>query len=102
MCCFEIVNISKLLHTFSVRKILGLRLFSEDDNGDHNDKRWALSVTDKGYEVLCLSQITLYQQLKGNKLDFRKAMQPELSREFYKDFLVEIRKQYKPELIKGN
>lgn len=81
---------------FSVRKILNLKLF-----GDSDDKRWSLSVIDKGYEVLCLSQITLYQTLKGNKLDFRHAMQPELSREFYKEFLIEIRKQYHPELIKG-
>jgi len=34
------------------KKILNLRLF-EDDNG----KSWNKSVLDKGYEVLCISQV---------------------------------------------
>lgn len=84
---------------YIVRKILSLRLFSSDDE-DHYDHRWSHNVMEKGFEVLCLSQITLYQTLKGNKLDFRHAMQPELSKEFYRDFLTEIRKRYKSELIK--
>lgn len=81
---------------FRVRKILNLRLFD-----DENDKHWSLNVMDKGFEVLCLSQITLYHTLKGNKLDFHHAMKPELSQEFYKQFIGALREQYKPDLIKG-
>lgn len=80
---------------YIIRKILNLKLFCDD-----KDHRWLDSVVDKGYEILCLSQITLYHTLKSNKLDFRQAMSPELSKDFYKDFLAEIRKRYKPELVK--
>jgi D-Tyr-tRNA(Tyr) deacylase len=31
---------------------------------------------DKGYEVLLVSQFTLYGRLKGNKADFTRAMPP--------------------------
>ncbi|ROT74283.1 D-tyrosyl-tRNA(Tyr) deacylase 1 [Penaeus vannamei] len=54
---------------FMVRKILNTRLF-EDGNG----KRWQLGVKDAGLEILCVSQFTLYCELKGNKPDYRHAM----------------------------
>jgi D-tyrosyl-tRNA(Tyr) deacylase len=78
------------------RKILSTRIF-EDDKG----KRWNLSVKDKGYEILCISQFTLYHVLKGNKLDFHNAMAAEKSEAFYQEFLSLMRAQYQAELIKG-
>nr|XP_005992972.1 PREDICTED: D-tyrosyl-tRNA(Tyr) deacylase 1 isoform X2 [Latimeria chalumnae] len=81
---------------YMVRKILNLRLF-EDENGKH----WCKSVMDKQYEVLCVSQFTLLCTLKGNKPDYHMAMPAEQSEPFYKDFLEQLRKTYKPELIKG-
>lgn len=56
---------------------------------------------DKQYEILCISQFTLYHVLKGNKLDFHRAMPANESEPFYKNFLNELGKNYKPELIKG-
>ena len=35
-----------------MRKILNLRIFDDDDG-----KRWMKSVTDKQYEILCVSQV---------------------------------------------
>uniref|UniRef100_H3ACJ5 D-aminoacyl-tRNA deacylase n=1 Tax=Latimeria chalumnae TaxID=7897 RepID=H3ACJ5_LATCH len=81
---------------YMVRKILNLRLF-EDENGKH----WCKSVMDKQYEVLCVSQFTLLCTLKGNKPDYHMAMPAEQSEPFYKDFLEQLRKTYKPELIKA-
>lgn len=78
------------------RKILNTRIF-EDDKG----KRWNLSVKDKGYEILCISQFTLYHVLKGNKLDFHNAMAAEKSETFYQEFLSLLRAQYQADLIKG-
>ncbi|KAK7789035.1 hypothetical protein R5R35_006535 [Gryllus longicercus] len=78
-----------------VRKILNIRLF----NGE-NGKRWDVSVKEKGLEILCVSQFTLYHCLKGNKLDFRNAMTAENSEEFYQTFLMTLKSQYKPELVK--
>ncbi|XP_076033448.1 D-aminoacyl-tRNA deacylase [Oratosquilla oratoria] len=80
---------------YMVRKILNIRLF-EDTSG----KRWNLSVKDLGLEVLCISQFTLYCEMKGNKPDYRHAMGGDLSKEFYENFLTHMRGQYKPEKIK--
>ena len=81
---------------FRVRKILNLRLF-DDENG----RAWSKSVTDRGFEVLCVSQFTLQCILKGNKPDFHAAMPAELSQPFYNSLLESMRGAYKPELIKG-
>lgn len=56
---------------------------------------------DKKYEILCISQFTLYHILKGNKLDFHKAMPAQEAEHFYMNFLAELRKKYSPELVKG-
>lgn len=85
------------LHTYHrVRKILNTKLF--DGN---KDKRWGASVMDKKFEILCISQFTLYYVLKGNKLDFHRAMPAQESEPFYMNFLAELRKRYSPELVKG-
>ncbi|XP_065845053.1 D-aminoacyl-tRNA deacylase 1-like isoform X2 [Oscarella lobularis] len=79
---------------YIVRKVLNLRVF---DNGD---KRWSKSVTECGYEVLCVSQFTLQAVLKGNKPDFHLAMGSEESKPFYEEFLAKMRKSYEAEKIK--
>jgi D-tyrosyl-tRNA(Tyr) deacylase len=89
-------NIKNTVFIFRARKILGIRLF-EDERG----KRWNLSVKDKGYEILCISQFTLYHVLKGNKLDFHNAMATEKSEAFYQEFIGHMRAQYQADLIKG-
>lgn len=85
-------------HLFAhrVRKILNLRVF-EDDSGKH----WSKSVMDKQFEVLCVSQFTLQCVLKGSKPDFHLAMPAEQAEGFYNSFLEQLRKTYRPELIKG-
>lgn len=80
---------------YMVRKILNLRIFNDDDG-----KRWMKSVTDKQFEILCVSQFTLYAVLKGNKPDFHQAMASEQSQAFYQQFLMALRSKYNPELIK--
>ncbi|XP_076383304.1 D-aminoacyl-tRNA deacylase isoform X1 [Megalopta genalis] len=80
---------------YIVKKILNTKIF--DDN---NDKRWGANVMDKQYEILCISQFTLYHNLKGNRLDFHRAMPAQESEPFYNNFLAELGKNYKPELVK--
>jgi D-aminoacyl-tRNA deacylase len=74
---------------FISRKILNLRLWEDKDG-----KRWNKSVMDMKYEVLLVSQFTLYSVLKGNKPDFHKAMKPELSQEFFETFVKEMKSKY--------
>jgi len=79
---------------FIMRKILNMRIF-EDENGKH----WNKSVTDKKFEILLVSQFTLYGILKGNKPDFHYSMPSIESKPFYDNFVQQIRRNYAPELI---
>ncbi|XP_029031940.2 D-aminoacyl-tRNA deacylase 1-like isoform X4 [Osmia lignaria lignaria] len=80
---------------YIVKKVLNTKIFDGD-----NEKKWCASIVDKQYEILCISQFTLYHTLKGNRLDFHKAMSAQESEPFYNKFLAELGKSYKPELIK--
>jgi len=77
------------------RKLLSLRVF-EDEEG----RRWARGVRDSGLEILCVSQFTLYCQLKGNKPDYRHAMAGEPARELYQSLVDRLRAEYRPEKVK--
>ncbi|TKR77814.1 hypothetical protein L596_018722 [Steinernema carpocapsae] len=81
---------------YLVRKLVGIRLFSNEENG----KRWDKSAKDLGLEILCVSQFTLHATLKGNKPDFRRAMGPEEAPGVYADFLAQLKKAHKEDLIK--
>ena len=93
---FHVLYAICLLFVHRARKILSIRLW-EDESG----RRWARSVTDMQYEILCVSQFTLYYYLKGNKPDFHAAMPGSQSQEFYSSFLDIMRKLYDPSKIKG-
>ena len=60
------------------RKLAAVRLW-EDEAG----RRWARSAADLDYEILCVSQFTLYHTMKGNKPDFRQAMAGTESSQLY-------------------
>jgi hypothetical protein len=54
-----------------------------------------------GYEVLFVSQFTLYAQThKGNRPDFSKAMAPNEAKPMYDDFLTRARGDYREDRIK--
>ncbi|KPI94246.1 D-tyrosyl-tRNA(Tyr) deacylase 1 [Papilio xuthus] len=80
---------------YIVRKLLSIRLFD-----DENHKRWQKSIVDKQFEILCVSQFTLYNTWKGNKPDFHKAMAADRSKEFYEQFIQMLREKYKPDKVK--
>lgn len=52
-------------------RLVNIRLW--DSEGDKK-KTWAKSVKDMNYEILLVSQFTLFAKLKGNKPDFHYAM----------------------------
>ncbi|KAE9549381.1 hypothetical protein FO519_007409 [Halicephalobus sp. NKZ332] len=81
---------------FIIRKILNLRLFDNPEN----EKRWDKSVKDLGLEVLIVSQFTLYGLLKGNKIDYHRAMEPTKAKDFYGQFYKDLQKAYIPEKVK--
>lgn len=78
---------------FISRKILNIRLWASEK------RAWDKSVTSLGYDILCVSQFTLYGRLKGNAVDFGKAMTPNEAREFYHQFLDRMKRDYLAEKI---
>lgn len=80
---------------YIVKKILNTKIFDGESGA-----KWNTSVMEKQYEILCISQFTLYHTLKGNRLDFHRAMPAQQSEPFYNTFLQKLKQQYKPELIK--
>lgn len=80
-----------------VAKILKAR-FWEDDTG----VAWKKNVQDIQGEVLCVSQFTLYGNLKkGNKPDFHDAADVETARRLYDYFYNRMRDSYRPESVKN-
>ncbi|XP_027189234.1 uncharacterized protein [Cicer arietinum] len=78
------------------RKVLNMRLFPNENTG----KAWDHSVMLKNYQVLLVSQFTLYGFLKGNKPDFHVAMSPQSAKPFYASLVDRFRSAYNSDAIK--
>src|SRR5690554_1111930 len=73
---------------YLVRKIINMRIF-EDDEGKMN-----LSLVDKNYDILSISQFTLYADTKkGNRPGFSQAAHPDLANKLYERFNEGLRKE---------
>lgn len=81
---------------FAAKKLLNIRLWD-----DENCVRWKECVKSKNYEILLVSQFTLYSIFKGNKPDFHKALEPEPAEKLYNYFLEVLKKNYVPERIQA-
>ncbi|XP_073027354.1 uncharacterized protein [Primulina eburnea] len=78
------------------RKVLNMRLFPNEKTG----KSWDQNVVQRNYEVLLVSQFTLFGVLKGNKPDFHVAMPPEAAKPFYASLVEKFQKAYKMDAVK--
>mmetsp|Transcript_28430 Transcript_28430/g.23505 ORF Transcript_28430/g.23505 Transcript_28430/m.23505 type:complete len:165 (-) Transcript_28430:42-536(-) len=75
---------------YCVRKCMKVRLW-DDDKGT----AWRASVTDKDFQVLVISQFTLFGLLrKGNKPDYRLAMGPVDAEPMYDEFVRRCRSEF--------
>jgi D-tyrosyl-tRNA(Tyr) deacylase len=82
---------------YLIRKVLNGRLWPNEEKGN---KPWDLSVSQKGYELLLVSQFTLFCKFKGNKPDFHLAMPPAEARETYQAFVEKVKATYQPDKVK--
>lgn len=87
-------NIGLILH-HSATKLLNARLWPQDD------KAWMNSCKDLDYEVLIVSQFTLYGIWKGNKPDFHHAMPPAEAKACYDAFVKKVKQLYKADKVQG-
>lgn len=73
-----------------VNKLINLRIF-EDEQGKMN-----LSLIDKDYEIMLISQFTLYANCeRGRRPDFITAAKPELAQALYNKFSLKIKELFK-------
>lgn len=102
---------------YGIRKILNMKLWDDSladeirsresgvriipagnelcEQGAGEQKTWAQSVMDRNYDLLIVSQFTLFGSVhKGNKPDFHLAMGSETARTFFDHIVAEIRKKY--------
>ncbi|KAE8356586.1 D-Tyr tRNAtyr deacylase-like domain-containing protein [Aspergillus coremiiformis] len=80
-----------------IQRVLKAKLFPGED-----DKQWKRNVQDIEGEVLCVSQFTLYGQLKkGKQPDFHDAADAETARKLYDYFFRRLGEAYKPERVQN-
>jgi D-tyrosyl-tRNA(Tyr) deacylase len=78
------------------KKLLACKLWENESGG-----QWRHGVKQKGYEVLCVSQFTLYGTLsKKNQPDYKLAMKSVPAEQLYRSFLAMVREQYETEKIR--
>eukprot|EP01135_Chromosphaera_perkinsii_P006974 Nk52_evm1s641 gene=Nk52_evmTU1s641 len=81
---------------YIMRKVLRSRLWDNDKGVS-----WRNSVEDLDYEILCVSQFTLYGHVKkGNKPDFHGSMGAAGAKVMYDELLERLRGEYKADKIK--
>lgn len=82
--------------SYCCKKLLAAKLWENDNGG-----MWRHGVKQKGFEVLCVSQFTLYGTLsKKNQPDYKLAMKAIPAEALYSRFLDMLKEQYEPEKIK--
>ncbi|KAL4763890.1 D-aminoacyl-tRNA deacylase [Aspergillus foveolatus] len=66
------------------------------------DLQWKRNVQDIDGEVLCVSQFTLFGELKkGKQPDFHQAASADTARKLYDYFYQRLGESYKPERVKN-
>lgn len=81
---------------YLAKKVANLRVF-EDEYGKLNK-----SIINKGYDILNISQFTLYGDAKkGNRPSFTKAMQPDLAKELYLELTNILNTEYNIQTLNG-
>lgn len=81
---------------YCCKRLIGCKLFANT-----NGASWKHSVKQRDYEILCVSQFTLYGSLSSkHSTDFSKAMKTDKAKEMYAQFLQLVGDAYAPEKIK--
>ena len=83
------------LHWIS-KKILGLRVFEDDA------RKMSYSLSDKKFDLLLISQFTLFGSLKkGFRPSFNRAAPPSFANEKYLQFIKVIKEQFNGHVATG-
>jgi D-tyrosyl-tRNA(Tyr) deacylase len=81
---------------YCAKKLIGCKLWSNE-----TDKPWRTSVVARDYEILCVSQFTLYGTLnKKNVPDYKLSMKSDQATLLYDRFKTLLGEMHKPERVK--
>lgn len=81
---------------YIAKKVANMRIF-EDDKGLMN-----LSILDKGFEILSISQFTIYGSTKkGNRPSFTRAAKPDQAKSLYLELSRVLNEDYKIKTYNG-
>lgn len=81
----------------AVNKVLNLRIFEDEFASNFKN-----SVKSLGFEVLVISNFTLFGRVKkGSKPDFKNSLDAKSARDFYDKFLFLLRENYQSDKIKS-
>lgn len=76
---------------YCIRKLINLRIFSDEDD------KLNLSIKDLNYEILLVSQFTLYASTrKGNRPSFDKCAKGEFAKNLYDNFIKKLKLENVP------
>ena len=81
---------------YLAHKLMNIRLWPDNKeiDGVTEAKPWSKSVMDMKYELLIVSQFTLYHKMKGNKPDFHNARDHEEAKQMYLEFIDLLKEGY--------
>ena len=74
---------------YLVPKLLKTKLWDNDEGA-----AWKASAVELGYQILLVSQFTLYHQFKGTRPDFHDAATHEEAKTLYSMFLERLESEY--------
>lgn len=88
-----------------ISKLLKIRLWNKEDASsslaDRTSLRWSDDIQQANGSILVVSQFTLHGQLKGNKVDFHRAMKAVEAEAVYGDILARLRTALSAERVQA-
>ena len=86
----------------AVNRLVHLRLWDSQKGAIDSAKKtkaWDSNVMENDYEILLVSQFTLYAVLNGNKPDFHLSKKADEALLLFDEFVGRVRKAYKPDKV---
>jgi D-tyrosyl-tRNA(Tyr) deacylase len=82
---------------YCCKRLLACKLWENESGG-----QWRQGVKQKGYQVLLVSQFTLYGTLsKNNQPDYKRAMKSAPAEKLYGSFLAMVGEQYEAGMVQA-
>lgn len=92
----EIVSIGKKIEVKEGEEVK----YEEKEQSKTQCKSWHSNLIENTYEILVISNFTLYGAFKGFRPDFKAAMKSEEAKKIYESFIQYLKMNYEKEKVK--